>query len=115
MAAEASSIGAGYLHALQPSQYLPGSKSLTESERREAFLPGSGWMRSVQAGYPLLQARTGSLVAHGIDFLDLTPIFAEVTDTIYVDACCHPNPKGYDMLGEQIGERIAERLREPRR
>jgi hypothetical protein len=115
MAAEASSIGAGYLHVLQPSQYVPGSKALTESERREAFLPGSGWMTSVQAGYPLLQARAPTLTAQGIDFLDLTPIFAEVTDTIYVDACCHPNPAGYDMLGERIGERIAERLREARR
>jgi hypothetical protein len=110
MAAESSSIGAGYLHVLQPSQYLPGSKSLTESERQEAFLVGSVWMTSVPAGYPMLQARARSLAAQGVDFLDLSMVFAGVTETIYVDSCCHPNTSGYRILGERIGERIAARL-----
>jgi hypothetical protein len=115
MAAEASSVGAGYLHALQPSQYVPGSKRLTDREREVAYASGSRWMMSVQQGYPLLTDRARSLTARGIDFLDLTPVFARVTDTVYVDALGHPNLNGYRMLGERIGERIAERLREARR
>jgi len=44
MAAQASSIEAGYLHALQPSQYVPGSKRLSDEERQQAYAPGSVWM-----------------------------------------------------------------------
>ena len=71
MAAEASSIGAGYLHALQPSQYVSGSKRLTDEERQQAYAPGSVWMKSVQADYPLLRERATALSARGVDFLDL--------------------------------------------
>ena len=110
MAAQASSIGAGYLHAFQPSQYVPGSKRLTDDERQQAYDPGSVWMNSVQAEFPLLRERAAALSARGVDFLDLTPSFAEVTDSIYVDNCCHMNSTGYGLLGERIGERIAARL-----
>jgi hypothetical protein len=110
MAAQASSIGAGYLHALQPSQYVPGSKHLTDQERQRAYAPDSVWMRSVQDDYPLLRERGAALSVRGVDFLDLTPSFSEVTDSIYVDTCCHMNPTGYGMLGEKIGKRIATRL-----
>jgi hypothetical protein len=110
MAAEASSIGAGYLHALQPSQYVPGSKRLTDPERQQAYAPGSVWMRAVQDDYPLLRGRDATLSAHGVDFLDLTPSFAEVTASVYVDNCCHLNPAGYGMLGQRIGKQIATRL-----
>jgi len=110
MAAEASSIGAGYLHALQPSQYVPGSKRLTDEERQQAYGAGSVWMRGVQADYPLLRERAATLSARGVDFLDLTPSFAEVTDSIYVDTAGHMNRSGSGMVGERIGKRIAARL-----
>jgi hypothetical protein len=110
MAAEASSIGAGYLHALQPSQYVPGSKRLTDEERQQAWAPGSVWMKAVQAEFPLLTERAAALSARGVDFLDLTPSFHDVTGTIFVDTAGHMNPTGYGMVGEQIGQRIAARL-----
>jgi hypothetical protein len=110
MAAQASTIEAGYLHALQPNQYVPDSKRLTDQEREQAFAPGSIWMTSVRGAYPLLQARATVLSDRGVDFLDLTPVFADVTETIYTDICCHVTDAGYGMLGEQIGKRIAVRL-----
>jgi hypothetical protein len=110
MAAQSASIGAGYLHALQPSQYVPESKALTPAERRKAFAQGSIWMTSVRSAYPLLLAGAKQLSARGVDFLDLTPTFQGVTETVYTDICCHVNEAGYDLLGTRIGERLAQRL-----
>ena len=110
MAAQSSSIGAGYLHALQPSQYLPGSKRRSDEERQQAYAPDSVWKKSVQRDYPLLRTRAAALSARGVDFLDLTPSFSDVTDSVYVDTCCHLNPTGYGILGQQIGKRIAARV-----
>jgi len=110
MAAQASAIGAGYLHVLQPNQYVPGSKRLTDQERKQAFSPGSIWMTSVRSAYPLLQSRATVLSDRGVDFMDLTPAFADVTESIYTDICCHMTEAGYGMLGERIGKRIAARL-----
>lgn len=110
MAGESAAIGAGYLHALQPSQYVPDGKRLTDEEMQRAYLPDSGWLVAVRNAYPLLLAEGARLSARGIDFLDLRPAFADVKETIYIDTCCHMNETGYGMLGERIGERIAMRL-----
>jgi hypothetical protein len=110
MAVQAASIGASYLHALQPSQYVGGSKTFTRQETRRAYAPDSIWMESVRSTYPLFRARAQLLAARGVDFLDLTPAFSGVTETLYTDICCHVNETGYGILGERIGERIAQRL-----
>lgn len=108
MAAQAASIGAGYLHALQPSQYVPDSKRFTEREAKRAVAPHSLWAAAVRSGYPLLQARGAALGAAGVDFLDLTDAYRKVAAPIYTDVCCHTNVEGYRILGERIGARVAE-------
>ena len=110
MAAQASAIGAGYLHTLQPSQYVPDSKRFTAQEMERAYVARSSWLGSVRAAYPLLLARATVLSARGIEFLDLTPSFANVKESIYIDPVGHVNDAGNAILGEQIGKRIAARL-----
>lgn len=51
------------------------------------------------------------LVAQGVDFHDLTMIYHDVPQTIYVDACCHPNKMGYEIVADYIAERITEVIR----
>ena len=44
-----------YLHFLQPSQYVPGSKVLTAKEKRRAIREQSIAEIAVERGYPMLR------------------------------------------------------------
>ncbi len=94
--------GIRYLHCLQPNQYVPGSKLLTEEERKIAYRENHVYRTGVVDAYGLLQARGERLQAFGVDFLDLTAVFADVTETIYKDNCCHINSRGNQILAEAI-------------
>ena len=95
--------GSTYLHFLQPNQYVPGSKPMGAEERVTAFKPESNYARWVAAGYPLLRKAAAALTAEGVPFFDLTPMFREVTEPVYRDACCHLNQRGHFLLGQEIG------------
>lgn len=95
-------LGARYVHFLQPSQYVPGSKHLSSQERAGAFVASGPFGRGVLAGYPYLQRSGASLRARGISFYDLTGVFEEVDDTLYIDDCCHLNVDGYHLLAARI-------------
>ena len=99
--------GAGYLHVLQPNQYDPGSKSLTRRERAVAVDPDAPFAASVPAGYPLLRAAAEDLRAVGVPVLDLTGVFADVREAIYIDDCCHVNDLGIAMVADRIAEAVA--------
>ncbi len=94
--------GVQYFHFLQPNQYLPGSKQLSEEELRTAFLGGHAYGRWVPLGYPLLREEGSALVAAGVKFHDLTDVFADVTETIYVDDCCHVNERGNELMAREM-------------
>jgi len=102
--------GAVYVHALQPSQYLEGSKRLTPRERERAYRPEAEWPRLARGGYPLLQRAGESLRRQGVAFEDLTGIFREVSDTLYVDDCCHLNRRGNRILALRLAELVAAEL-----
>ncbi len=107
------SVGAQYLHVLQPNQYLPGSKPLSEQELATAFNPEHVYLPAVRDGYPLLRAKGQELLADGVDFLDLTQVFASSTETLYVDDCCHFNKVGVRRLSEAIVEHLLAKSTAP--
>lgn len=98
--------GTLYLHFLQPNQYLPDSKPLTNWEQRNAFAIGSNYQEAVEQGYPLLQQFGRELQRDGIRFHDLTSIFRDHPEGLYVDWCCHLNREGYDIVTRQIAREI---------
>jgi hypothetical protein len=100
-------LGIHYLHFLQPNQYLAGSKPLSYFERSRAVLPGSLFDRGVRRGYPLLRAAGAELSAAGVSFHDLTLLFQDVEEPVYVDTCCHLNQLGNALLGRRIGAILA--------
>jgi hypothetical protein len=100
--------GARYYHFLQPNQYVPDSKPLGPKERRIAFDDAGPYRRSVLAGYPALIARGAKLRAKHVRFHDLTQIFAEASEPLYQDTCCHLNPAGTDLLSRRIAREVAE-------
>jgi hypothetical protein len=106
MAAIAERIGARYLHVLQPNQYDEGSKPLSPREREIAWQPDGEWPAGVRRGYPLLRDRIPGMRARGVEVLDLSQLFAGVSEDLYSDPCCHYNLRGNQMLARAVAGAI---------
>lgn len=96
------------LHALQPTLHDPGAKRATPQELQVGAI-GETWRTGVEIGYPLLREAGASLASEGVAFADASRLFAEVDDTLYIDAC-HFDWEGQKILGAWLGERLLERL-----
>jgi hypothetical protein len=96
-----------YLHVLQPTLYDPGSKPMSAEE---LALPSGPvvWKEAIAAGYPILRARAAVLERSGVHFLDASQAFADVHETLYVDACRF-TPRGAELLGQKIAAHFVER------
>lgn len=97
-----------YFHFLQPNQYVPNSKIINEEEKKIAFLTTFPSRKPVEEGYPYLRQAGKDLVKEGVNFSDLTYVFAHNDETLYKDICCHFNQKGLDLLGQIIGDTIVK-------
>jgi hypothetical protein len=106
--------GALYLHFLQPDQYVPGSKPLSEEEKRVAFNNNQPYKKAVELFYPELIKEGSELVKAGVNFTDLTSMFKNDTDTLYIDDCCHVNDAGNSILNQKIVQVIAEKYTRPK-
>ncbi|MBK8979136.1 MAG: hypothetical protein IPM29_24845 [Planctomycetes bacterium] len=102
--------GIRYIHALQPNQYLPGSKPMGEEERRVAIHPDCYHARSVPACYPMLSAAGAEQlrIGAGVAFYDLTMVFRDVEEPLYCDICCHLVRRGNELLGAALGQMIVD-------
>lgn len=99
-----------FFQFLQPNQYVADSKPLSDTELREAYRADASYAPHVPAGYQRLQAAARTLVDEGVRYLDLTPAFADVEETVYVDTCCHINEFGNAILAREIGTYMASCL-----
>ena len=102
--------GAEYYHFLQPNQYVPDSKSLSAAELAAAYSPDKRYKSLIERGYPLLQQFNRDLQSQGIDYFDLTSIFADHPETLYVDTCCHLNTPGNELLAAAMARRMEPAL-----
>jgi len=103
-----SANGIRYFHFLQPNQYVPGSKKMGEKELRQALLENHPYKNWVERGYPYLIKAGKDLVNQGVNFHDLTMIFADKIEPIYSDNIGHYNKTGNDILGIVIGKAIIQ-------
>jgi hypothetical protein len=106
MNALARANGMIYLHFLQPNQYVPGSKTMGNDERRLAYDENHPYRNSVLAGYPRLQQRGKDLQQQGVAFFDLTMSLSSHPEHLYGDTCCHLNQPGYELIALEIASRI---------
>ena len=111
MAGLSRDAGAEYYHFLQPNQYVPDSKPLTAEELDIAYNPARLSARTYPDAYPLLLRLGGELRQQGINYHDLTQIFADNRETSYVDDCCHLNARGSELLAANMVQRLAPALR----
>jgi hypothetical protein len=98
--------GARYYHFLQPNQYVEGSKPMSEAERRQAVSSESRFANGAIKGYPFLVKAGRELQAAGVQFTDLTMIFSDHPEMLYIDDCCHTNREGTDIVANRIYEEI---------
>ena len=103
-----ASRGIRYFHFLQPNQYVPGSKPIGPEEAAEAIKEGSSMCLSVRACFPLMQAQAPHFAAAGVAFTDLTGVFADHPEPIYMDFCCHVKPAGDHIMAKAIAARIKQ-------
>jgi hypothetical protein len=113
MRAICDAYGIRFYHFLQPNQYLAGSKPIGAEERAVAVRPGHPYAPAVARGYPLLREAGRELRAAGVRFHDLTQVFADVSEPLYVDDCCHLGPRGNQLLARAIASAILEDERDP--
>ena len=97
-----------YLHALQPNRHHAGSKPLSKEE--DELIHFVTDTQAAKDGFPLLVERGKSIEAAGVEFLDLTQIFANEPGTMYIDSCCHMNEEANRRLAVAIGSRLRELL-----
>lgn len=111
MHAVAAAKGARYFHFLQPNQYVDGSKPMGEEERGIAIKEDHSYAVSVRKGYPVLQRLGQDLAQRGVNFVDLTKVYASTRDTVYSDNCCHVNAEGRRLVVAAIARAIAAGLK----
>jgi len=107
--------GITYIHVLQPNQYVPGSKPIGPNERLMVSRDNECDGLTVRKAYPLLIAAGQKLRADGVNFHDMTQLFANVNEPIYADPYCHYNQKGNDLLAAAVADRILAALDAARR
>ncbi|MCA9075892.1 MAG: hypothetical protein KDA93_12715 [Planctomycetaceae bacterium] len=102
--------GIRYFHFLQPNQYLAGSKPMTPKQESLYRRANSLFRDPVINCYPEMRLRGNDLTANGVNFTDLTQLFAHREEEIYADDCCHVNTHGSTLLAEAIASVIVDSL-----
>ena len=103
--------GAEYYHFLQPNQYAPEARPLSPEERDIAYKPDGATGAFLTKGYPLLTRVHQDLPKQGINYFDLTGIFAGHPEILYIDDCCHLNDRGNELLAAAMVQRMEPALR----
>ena len=81
---------------------------MTKRERSIAFVAKeqSGYGYWYKKGYPAIVSHQQRLKDKGVNTTDLTFMFKDTPDEIYIDNCCHLNSKGSHRIIEKIVETI---------
>lgn len=110
MHATLSSRGVPYVHALQPNQYFPDTKTFSAREQAEFVRPKNVSADHLRRAYPLLRQRGADLRAQGVAFADLSTVFRDLPGDIYEDDCCHVNEEGNRILARALAAQLAPLL-----
>ena len=105
--------GIEYHHVLPPNQHLAGSKPIVDANEVRVALLQTDASRAASIGYPLLVLRGKALHDEGLNFHNLTQLFSEVIEPIYIDDCCHYNASGNTQLATAVARIIGQHLVQP--
>ena len=79
-------------------------------ERRIAIRADHPYAANVRKGYPVLKELGSDLARRGVHFVDLTNLFANTSEALYRDNCCHVNINGLRLVSAAIAKAIASDL-----
>ena len=85
---------------LQPNQYLKNSKPFSEQEKQVAVEPS--WIEGIHERMILLKTAAQNLRHSGVPMFDLTDIFSDTEETVYIDYCCHLNDLGNQIMADAV-------------
>ncbi|MFH1460190.1 MAG: hypothetical protein ABIG64_07475 [Candidatus Omnitrophota bacterium] len=102
--------GIEYFHFLQPCQYLPEAKIMTDAERKIAFNEKARHRQAVIDGYPYLIKAVEQLKQKGIISQDLTKVFLDHPEPIYIDDFCHFGQAGSQIIADVVAKTIIQKL-----
>ena len=105
--------GIRYYHFLQPNQYDEGSKPFGDAERRLALREDHPYRPGAREGYPQLRTAGALLTEQGVPFFDLSRLFADTSEPLYADDCCHLTAVGYHRFVDAVVESISTAPHEP--
>lgn len=93
-----------YFHFLQPNQYVPDSKPLDREIREAAWQQNHSSKEPVEQAYPILIREGSTLAGRRVAFTNLSMLFRDHSELIYLDACCHLNDRGNEIMALRIAE-----------
>jgi hypothetical protein len=89
---------------LQPNQYLKNSKPFSDQEKQVAVDPSRS--ESIHEMMILLKAAAQDLRRSKVPIFDLTAIFSNTDETVYIDDCCHLNDLGNQIMVDAVVSNI---------
>jgi hypothetical protein len=98
--------GTLYFHFLQPNQYLEGSKPMTLEEKAIAITGDHPYRDGIAGGYAQMRVAGDRLTQGGVAFHDLTMLFHDREEVLYIDNCCHVNKAGSDLVARAICDAV---------
>jgi hypothetical protein len=93
-------LGVPHLQIIQPNQYIPNSKPLSEKEQQLYYKPEN--KEDMLRNYQRIILASQKLRNEGVPSYDFTRVFSQHGETIYNDDCCHFNDLGYDLFEKEI-------------
>lgn len=99
--------GIEYIHVLQPCPNDLESKVLTADEQVRLFKQDSDPWKIITNTYPLMRMAGSKLKEGGEKFLDLTRLFRDTKETIFIDEC-HLNRSGNVVMSRAIADFIGQ-------
>jgi hypothetical protein len=98
-----------YFHFLQPNQYR-SNKKFTPEEQKNALDRNLPYHFLVEKGYPLLENAIPHLRENHVKAYSAVEIFDGITETLYIDNCCHFNQRGNEILADYMAQCISSNL-----
>ena len=109
MAGLSKSIGARYVHVIQPNQYFSKKKFSPEEAKIALSLPPNDPVRiGAERGYAMFEKRADMIAKHGI--VSGVAMFDDQRDAMYVDNCCHYSKAGETILANFVADQVVQAL-----
>lgn len=95
---------------IQPNQYLVGSKIISEEEKKMFSERTEAYRKDVGQMYRFAIDLINESASKYPNIVDVSMIFKDSSETLYLDSCCHLTEDGFDKLFHRILPILATKL-----